>query len=89
MKSIKTKLTLCILLCTFLAAGITEFVSIGVTKQATKDYAEQSMKMETQNKTIELNGWIACVEQSVDTLSDYVMNELDTNAFFKDKDNNR
>lgn len=85
MKSIKTKLTLCILLCTFLAAGITELVSIGVTKQATKDYAEQNMKMETQNKTIELNGWIACVEQSVDTLSDYVMNELDTNAFFKDK----
>lgn len=85
MKSIKTKLTLCILLCTFLAAGITEFISIGVTKQATKDYAEQSMTMETQNKTIELNGWIACVEQSVDTLSDYVINELDTNAFFKDK----
>lgn len=85
MKSIKTKLTLCILLCTFLAAGITELVSIGVTKQATKDYAEQNMKMETQNKTIELNGWIACVEQSVDTLSDYVMNELDTNTFFKDK----
>lgn len=87
MKSIKTKLTLCILLCTFLASGITEVVSINVTKQATKDFAMQNMEMEAQNTTTELNGWIACVEQSVDTLSDYVMNELDTDAFFKDKAN--
>ncbi|MCM1046077.1 MAG: methyl-accepting chemotaxis protein [Candidatus Gastranaerophilales bacterium] len=85
MKSIKTKLTLCILLCTFLAATITEMVSLSVTKQATQDYAEQTMEMEARNKTIELNGWIACVEQSVDTLSDFVMNEMDVNAFFKDK----
>ncbi len=85
MKSIKTKLTLCILLCTFLAVGITELASIGVTKQATEDYAEQTMEMEAQNKTIELNGWIACVEQSVDTLSDYVLRELDVDAFFRDK----
>lgn len=85
MKSIKTKLTLCILLCTFLASGITEVLSIGVTRQATKDYAVQNMNMEVQNKAIELNGWIACVEQSVDTLSDYVMNELDSDEFFNDK----
>lgn len=85
MKSIKTKLTLCILLCTFLASGITEVASISVTKQATEDYAEQNMKMEAQNKTTELNGWIACIEQSVDTLSDYVMGELDTDKFFRDK----
>lgn len=85
MKSIKTKLTLCILLCTFLASAITEVASITVTKQSTEEYAEQSMKMEAQNKTTELNGWIACIEQSVDTLSDYVMGELDTDAFFSDK----
>lgn len=85
MKSIKTKLTLCILLCTFLASGITEVASIRVTKQATEDYAEQNMKMEAQNRTIELNGWISCVEQSVDTLSDYVMGELDTDRFFENK----
>lgn len=85
MKSIKTKLTLCILLCTFLASGITEVASISVTKRATEDYAEQNMKTEAQNRTTELNGWIACIEQSVDTLSDYVMGELDTDKFFKDK----
>ena len=85
MKSIKTKLTLCILLCTFLASGITELASINVTKKATEEYAEQSMEMEAQNKTTELNGWIACIEQSVDTLGDYVIGEMDTNAFFKDK----
>ena len=68
MKSIKTKLTLCILLCTFLASGITELASINVTKKATEEYAEQNMEMEAQNKTTELNGWIACIEQSVDTL---------------------
>ncbi len=85
MKSIKTKLTLCILLCTFLAAGITELASIQVTRQATDDFAEQTMKMEAQNKTIELNGWIACVEQSVDTLSTYVLDEMDVDAFFRDK----
>ena len=85
MKSIKTKLTLCILLCTFLASAITELVSIGVTKQATAEYAEQSMKMEAQNRTTELNGWIACIEQSVNTLSDYVVGELDADAFFADK----
>lgn len=85
MKSIKTKLTLCILLCTFLAASITELASISVTRQATEDYAEQSMKMEAHNRTTELNGWIACVEQSVDTLSDYIVGELDADAFFRDK----
>lgn len=85
MKSIKTKLTLCILLCTFLASGITELASIRVTRQATEDYAEQTMKMEAHNRTTELNGWIACVEQSVDTLSDYVTGELDVDAFFRDK----
>lgn len=85
MKSIKTKLTLCILLCTFLASAITEVASIRVTKQSTEEYAEQSMKMEAQNKTTELNGWIACIEQSVDTLSDYVMGELDADKFFANK----
>ncbi len=85
MKSIKTKLTLSILLCTFLAAAITELASVNVTKQATEDYAELVMEMEARNKTVELNGWIACVEQSVDTLSDYVSGELDAAAFFKDK----
>lgn len=85
MKSIKTKLILCILLCTFLASGITEAVSINATRQEAKDHAVQNMKEETQNKAIELNGWIACVEQSVDTLSNFVMNEMDTDAFFKDK----
>lgn len=85
MKSIKTKLTLSILLCTFLASAITELASISVTKQATEEQAEQSMAMEAQNRTTELNGWIACIEQSVDTLSDYVVGELDTDAFFKDK----
>ena len=85
MKSIKYKITLCILLCTFLASAITEVASINVTKQATEDYAEQNMEMEAQNKTIELNGWIACIEQSVDTLSDYVLSELDVDSFFKDK----
>lgn len=84
MKSIKTKLTLCILLCTFLASAITEVASITVTKQATEEYAEQSMQMEAQNRAIELNGWIACIEQSVDTLSDYVVGELDTDSFFTD-----
>lgn len=85
MKSIKTKLTLSILLCTFLASAITELASISVTKQATEEQAEQSMAMEAQNRTTELNGWIACIEQSVDTLGDYVVGELDTDAFFKDK----
>mgnify|MGYP001077734823 CR=1 FL=1 len=85
MKSIKLKLTLCILLCTFLASGITEVASISVTKQATEDYAEQNMKMEAQNRTTELNGWIACIEQSVDTLSDYVISEFDTDKFFGNK----
>ncbi len=85
MKSIKTKLTLCILLCTFLSSAITELVSLRVTKEATEQYAQQSMVMEAQNRTIELNGWIACIEQSVDTLSDYVVNEMDFDAFFRDK----
>lgn len=85
MKSIKTKLTLCILLCTFLSSAITEQASLRVTKEATEQYAEQNMVMEAQNKTIELNGWIACIEQSVDTLSDYVVNEMDFDAFFRDK----
>lgn len=85
MKSIKTKLTLCILLCTFLSSAITELASLRVTKEATEQYAQQSMVMEAQNRTIELNGWIACIEQSVDTLSDYVVNEMDFDAFFRDK----
>lgn len=85
MKSIKTKLTLCILLCTFLSSAITELASLRVTKEATAQYAQQSMVMEAQNRTIELNGWIACIEQSVDTLSDYVVNEMDFDAFFRDK----
>lgn len=85
MKSIKTKITLCILLCTFLTATITELTAIGVTKEATEKAAEQSMEMGAQNKTTELNGWISCIEQSVDTLSDYVSNEMDVNAFFADK----
>lgn len=86
MKSIKTKLTLSILVCTFLASAITELASLRVTKQATNESAEQTMRMEAQNKTTELNGWIACVEQSVDTLSEYVMHELDADTFFKDKE---
>lgn len=85
MKSIKIKITLCILLCAVLTSLITGITAINVTKTETNSSARQNMEMEAKNKTIELNGWISCIEQSVDTLSDYISNEMDVDAFFADK----
>lgn len=85
MKSIKTKITVSIILCALLSSAIVGILSISDSRQVSNEGAEQTLSLTGESKSIEINALIESIEQSVDTLSSISLDNLD---FSKFKNNN-
>ncbi|MBO5303476.1 MAG: methyl-accepting chemotaxis protein [Lachnospiraceae bacterium] len=85
MRSIRTKIILGILLCSVLTALITGLLTVWNSTQVAGNDAKEQMAAATQMEAAKINSIIAGIEQSVDTLSDRVMQNLDIEKFMSDK----
>lgn len=81
MKSIKTKITLSILLCSLISSAFVGFLSISDSRNVSNKDAEQILAMTASQKSSEINSQIASIEQSVDTLASILLEELDFSKF--------
>lgn len=85
MKTIHMKIISGILLCSLLTAAIIGVLAIINSAQMEGDNSKEQMRLESRQDALELNSMISGIEQSVDTLSDTLMNQFDYAAFRKDK----
>lgn len=81
MKSIKSKITLAIVVCSMLSAVIISLMSISNSKNMSVTDAEKELELSCENTGAEINALISRIEQSVDTLSDIAMDRLDFSRF--------
>ncbi len=81
MKSIKTKITLSILICTLISSVFVGFLSISDSRKVSNENAEQILALTAKQKSIEIESMITTIEQSVDTLSDLALEKLDFSKF--------
>ena len=85
MKSIKFKIFLAILMCSILIAVLIGFESISNSTNVAETNSREKLTLICQNKTSELNATIAKVEESVNTLSEIALENLDdVNKFSTD-----
>jgi len=85
MKSIKIKIFSAIIICSVLIAVLIGLVSISNSTKVAETNSREKLTLICENKTNELNSTIAKVEQSVNTLSEIVLNNLDdVNKFSND-----
>ncbi len=85
MKTIRMKIISVIMLCSLLTAAIIGVLALANSTNMEGDNAKQKMKLWAQMESAELNDRITKIEQSVNTLSDILMEQFDSKAFFKDK----
>lgn len=86
MKSIKMKIGSLVLLCVLLVALTIGIVSVRSSKMVLENNASQLMELKCTETAEELNALLLRIEQSVKTLNDYAVGELDDiKAFQTDK----
>ena len=85
MKSIRMKITAAILLCSLISSVVISFLSISNSRSLSNTSAEKELTLDCENTSREINALISRVEQSVDTLSDIALEQLDFSQF---KNNN-
>ena len=86
MKSIRMKMIVGILLCSLLSSGVIAAIAIVNSAQvAAQDTAIQA-RLNGEMQAGDINSVITRIEQSVDTLSDAVMQDFDVAAFKKSND---
>lgn len=84
MKSIRTKITVSIILCSLISSVLISVITISYSsKTATKD-AQTQLAMTCENAGGEINALVSRIEQSVDTVSDMTLKELDFDKFQTD-----
>lgn len=83
MKSIKVKIGALVLLNVLLVAGIIGVSSIKSSQRVVRSNAEQMMLQECGGKAEIINALLSRIEQSVVTLSDYALTQLDDTGKFK------
>lgn len=81
MKSIKTKITLSILLCALISSVFVGLLSIGDSRKVSTENAEEILALTAKEKSVEIESMITAIEQSVDTLSSLVLQKLDFSKF--------
>jgi methyl-accepting chemotaxis protein len=85
MRGIKLKIFLAIITCSILIAALIGFESISHSTNVAETNSREKLTLMCQNKTIELNSQIAKIEESVNTLSEIVLENLDdVNKFSSD-----
>lgn len=85
MRTIKFKIIASIAFCSILTAVIVGVLSIQNTAKIAKSDSEQLMQLTCANKSQEIDALISRIEQSVDTLTTIVMEDLDFNQFKTNK----
>ena len=77
MKSIKISITLSIIICSLISSAIIGVTSISNARTMSNTDAERELILTCQNTGTDINALISRVEQSVDTLSEIAMEQLD------------
>lgn len=83
MKSIKTKIVLVVLMCSLISTVICGSISLVESSRAAKENSADRMKLLCENQGQKLDGMMQQVSQSVDTLYDLAVSELDDFQKFK------
>lgn len=83
MKSIKTKIVMVVLMCSLISTVICGSISIVESSRAAKESSREQMKMICENQSQKLNSMMTQVAQSVDTLNDLALAELEDFGKFK------
>lgn len=81
MKSIRMKIMIAIVVCSLIIASIISLLSISNSRVLSNASAENELVLTCSNTGGEINALISRIEQSVDTLSDIAMGQLDFNKF--------
>lgn len=77
MKSIKFKIGGLVLLCVLLVAATVGAISIQSSRRAMEENSDKLMESESMERTERINALLSRIEQSVTTLADYSLAELD------------
>ncbi len=85
MKSIRTKITIAIVICSLISASIISLLSISNAGQLSTTDAKKELSLICENTGGEINALISRISQSVNTFSDIALEQLD---FSKFKNNN-
>lgn len=81
MKSIKMKITVGIIFCSLISASIIGLLSISNTRNMSNTDAERELVLTCENTSKDINALISRIEQSVDTLTDIALEQLDFSKF--------
>lgn len=76
MKSIKISITLSIIICSLISSAIIGVMSISDSRTMSNTDAERELILTCNNTAADINALISRIEQSVNTLSDIAMKEL-------------
>ncbi len=76
MKSIKTRLILVIVSTSVMAAILIGVFSIATSRRIVNENAEKTIQLTCENKSKQINGVITRIEQSVNVLSEFVLNQI-------------
>ena len=81
MRTIRTKITAAILICTIISVGAVGLVSVVNSSRVAVEDAEESMKLTCAGQAQKIDAQVAEIEQSVDTLAAIAMKKLDFSRF--------
>lgn len=84
MNSIRMKITIGIIFCSLISAVLISFMSISNATKLSDADAEKELTLSCENAASEIDALISKIEQSVDTLSDIVIEGLDFSKFQSD-----
>lgn len=76
MKSIKTKIGILVLFCVLAVAFLIGGISIQSSQKVVEENSEQILELICKNQTESINALMSRIEQSVETLSDYAVNQI-------------
>lgn len=85
MKTIRTKIICVIIICSMLAAGIVGIFSTLSATKTTEESSEEMMVSVRSNHAEKVDAWIERTEQSVNTLTAIIQQNLDEKQFLSNK----
>lgn len=84
MKSIRAKVTVSIILCSLISSVLISVISITYSSRTATNDAQTEMAMSCENASGEINALVSRIEQSVNTISDIALENLDFARFQTD-----
>ena len=81
MKSIKMRITIDIILCSLISASIISLLSISNSRNMSNTDTERDLVLTCETTSKDINALISRIEQSVDTLTDIALEQLDFSKF--------